>query len=52
VDIMDIKGDTLYISYSGHCANCAGALRGTLAFIRQTLREKVDPSVQVESFQA
>ncbi|OGS35666.1 MAG: iron-sulfur cluster assembly scaffold protein NifU [Elusimicrobia bacterium RIFOXYB2_FULL_49_7] len=52
VDVMDIQGNTIFISYSGHCAGCAGALQGTLSFIRSTLKEKVDPSIQVEPFKA
>ena len=52
VDIMDIRDNTIFIAYSGHCAGCAGAQQGTLSFIREVLKEKVDPSIEVNTFQA
>ena len=52
VEVMDFLNNTVYISYSGHCAGCAGALHGTLSFIQATLRDKVDACLSVETFKA
>ncbi len=47
MDIMDIEGYDVMISYSGACGNCHISTSGTLYFIEQTLQEKVDPKIKV-----
>ena len=47
MEIMDIDGLSVLIRYHGACGNCHISQTGTLAFIQQTLKEKVDPRIQV-----
>ena len=47
MEIMDIDGVNVLIQYHGACGNCHISQTGTLAFIQQTLQEKVDPRIQV-----
>jgi NifU-like protein len=47
MDIMDIDGINVLIRYHGACGNCHISQTGTLAFIQQTLQQKVDPRIQV-----
>lgn len=52
VEILDIRdGDegttVIAITYKGACMSCSSALTGTLNFIENGLREKVDESIRV-----
>lgn len=48
LDIKDMAGQTLiFISYMGACLGCGSALTGTLNFIENGLREKIDDSIRV-----
>ncbi|MBN2306727.1 NifU family protein [Candidatus Peregrinibacteria bacterium] len=47
MEIMDIEGTNVLIRYYGACGNCPIAESGTLVFIQNTLREKVDPRIEV-----
>ncbi|MBU0577870.1 NifU family protein [Patescibacteria group bacterium] len=48
LEIMDIKGLEVHISYQGACAGCPMASTGTLMFVENTLQEKVDKRIQVK----
>ncbi len=41
VEIVDLKGDELLISYHGACSSCYSAFGSTLSFIQETLQKKV-----------
>jgi len=51
VEILDIntrdKNTVVSITYKGACMGCGSALTGTLSFIEQGLRDKVDQSISV-----
>ena len=51
VDILDIsdvgENTNVTISYKGACMGCVSSLTGTLTFIENGLREKVDDSIRV-----
>lgn len=54
MELMDLevpkdpkKPIILYISYYGACGNCHISTGGTLDFITHTLKEKVDPRIDV-----
>jgi NifU-like protein len=48
VDMRERDGGTVvYITYGGSCAMCASSLTGTLSGIQQTLREELDPDIDV-----
>jgi len=47
MEIMDIKGNDVYIKYYGACAGCELAGTGTLQFIEETLRGQVDEDIRV-----
>ena len=51
LEVMDLENTTVFISYTGSCAGCAGALHGTLDFIQKTLQEKLNASITVKPFQ-
>ena len=48
MEIMDIEGTDVLIRYSGACGNCPIAESGTLVFIQNTLKEKVDSRIEVK----
>ncbi|MBN2087230.1 NifU family protein [Candidatus Peregrinibacteria bacterium] len=48
LDIEDIDGLTVYISYQGACVGCPMAATGTLMFVENTLQEKIDPRIRVK----
>lgn len=41
VEVVDLKGDELLISYHGACSSCYSAFGSTLSFIQETLQKKV-----------
>jgi Fe-S cluster biogenesis protein NfuA len=41
--------NTLQIHYEGACGGCPSATLGTLRFIQETLRQKLDPELKVEA---
>ena len=45
VQIVDLVGSQVLISYTGACASCHMALFGTLSFIQQILTAKVHSSL-------
>ncbi len=52
VEVMDMKeegGETIvYIRYLGACMGCAASTTGTFEVIRNTLKQKVDDSIEVQ----
>ena len=48
MEIMDIDGTDILIRYHGACGGCPISESGTLVFIQQTLKEKVDPRLEVK----
>ncbi|MFH0921771.1 MAG: iron-sulfur cluster assembly scaffold protein [Fibrobacterota bacterium] len=50
LEIMDLQGNLLFIQYTGACAGCASAGRGTLQFVEATLKEKVDAGLTVRPY--
>jgi NifU-like protein len=52
VDIMDIHGNDIFVTYTGHCKGCPSAEHGTLAFIQDALHQHVDPSINVKLYES
>lgn len=48
LEVMALEGDTLKVKYAGACGSCPTSVTGTLRFIDQTLKSKVDPALRVE----
>ena len=48
LEIMDIDGLNVLISYYGACGGCPMAGTGTLMFIQDTLQKKIDERIQVK----
>ena len=48
MEIMDIDGTDILIRYHGACGGCPISESGTLVFIQQTLKEKVDPRLEAK----
>lgn len=48
LEIMDIEGLDVLIRYYGACAGCPAATTGTLVFIEETLKDKVDQNIRVK----
>ncbi|MBQ7251295.1 MAG: iron-sulfur cluster assembly scaffold protein [Kiritimatiellae bacterium] len=47
VELVDVKGNKVFVRLTGACATCPGA-QGTLAaLVEKTLRERIDPTVDV-----
>jgi NifU-like protein len=51
VELADIVGKEVQIVYKGACHGCASAEGGTLQLIENTLREKLDPKINVTIYQ-
>jgi len=47
MQIMDIEGPNVLISFHGACGSCAISTTGELVYIQNTLQERVDPRIQV-----
>jgi NifU-like protein len=48
LEIRGITGATISISYQGACQGCAAAGSGTLDFVQEKLRQKIDPAITVK----
>jgi Fe-S cluster biogenesis protein NfuA len=48
MEIMDIDGFDVLIRYYGACGNCPISESGTLVFIQQTLRDRIDERIVVK----
>ncbi len=47
VNILDVKGNEIFISYQGACAGCAAAFTSTLSFIENVLKERLSEEIFV-----
>jgi Fe-S cluster biogenesis protein NfuA len=47
LELVDIKGTTVYIQLQGACAGCAGAGQTLKYLVERTLKEKVDERIRV-----
>ena len=47
MQIMDIDGPNILISFHGACGGCPISTTGELVYIQNTLQEKVDKRIQV-----
>ncbi len=47
VEVVELKGNELIISYQGNCTSCFSAVGATLSYIQQTLKAKVHPDLNV-----
>ncbi|HBG61850.1 MAG: hypothetical protein A2306_12095 [Omnitrophica WOR_2 bacterium RIFOXYB2_FULL_38_16] len=48
LQVVSYKDNVLSIKYQGACGGCPHAAMGTLRFIEQTLKEKVNPDIVVK----
>lgn len=48
LEVVALEGDILKVKYAGACGSCPTSVTGTLRFIDQTLKSKVDPGLRVE----
>lgn len=48
LDVISYQDKVLIISYKGACGGCPHATMGTLKFIEETLKSKVDPDIRVQ----
>jgi len=49
LEVVDLKGTTLYIRYQGACGSCPSSIRGTLVAIENLLKRELDPALEVVS---
>jgi len=48
LQVVSYENNVLSIQYQGACGGCPHAAIGTLKFIEQTLKEKVNPDIVVK----
>jgi len=48
IEIKDLTGYKLTVTYAGACTSCPSSIGGTLSYIAKVLKEKVHPSLDVE----
>lgn len=48
IEIKDLTGYKLTVTYAGACTSCPSSIGGTLSYITKVLREKVHPNIEVE----
>jgi Fe-S cluster biogenesis protein NfuA len=48
LEVISYENKVLKIAYQGACGGCPHATMGTLKFIEQTLKDKVDPEIVVQ----
>jgi len=49
LEVVDLKGNTLFIRYQGACGSCPSSTRGTLVAIENLLKRELDPTIEVVS---
>lgn len=49
LEVVDLKGTTLFIRYQGACGSCPSSIRGTLVAIENLLKRELDPAIEVVS---
>ena len=48
IELVDVKGNTVYVKLSGNCQMCKNAQLTLKNFVENTLREHVNPNIIVE----
>lgn len=48
IEVKDLKGYKVIITYAGACTSCPSAIGGTLSYISKVMREKIHPDLEVE----
>jgi NifU-like protein len=48
IDLVDLKGDELYVQYQGACGSCSSSIGGTLQFIQDSLNNHLGTNLQVK----
>lgn len=47
IQIIERKGDTVYIKYEGACGTCPSAFGGTMMAIQSILRDEISPDIEI-----
>lgn len=48
IDLVDLKGDELYVQYHGACGSCSSSIGGTLRFIEDSLNNYLGTKLTVK----
>lgn len=48
IDLVDLKGDDLYVQYHGACGSCSSSIGGTLQFITDSLNNYLGTALAVK----
>lgn len=48
IDLVDLKGDDLYVQYHGACGSCSSSIGGTLQFITDSLNNNLGTALLVK----
>jgi NifU-like protein len=48
IDLVDLKGDELYVQYHGACGSCSSSIGGTLQFIQDSLNNYLGTTLTVK----
>lgn len=48
IDLVDLKGDELYVQYHGACGSCSSSIGGTLQFIQDSLNNYLATTLTVK----
>ena len=48
LEVLSYENNVVTIKYQGACGGCPHAAMGTLKFIENTLKEKVNPEITVQ----
>jgi Fe-S cluster biogenesis protein NfuA len=47
IEVVERKGNYIYVKYQGACGSCPSSIGGTLQAIQSILRDEVDPEIEV-----
>jgi Fe-S cluster biogenesis protein NfuA len=47
IQVVERKGDTVYIKYEGACGSCPSAFGGTMMAIQSVLRDEISPDIEI-----
>jgi NifU-like protein len=48
IDLVDLKGDELYVQYHGACGSCSSSIGGTLQFIQDSLNNHLGTALAIK----
>jgi Fe-S cluster biogenesis protein NfuA len=48
IDLVDLKGDELYVQYHGACGSCSSSVGGTLNFIQDSLNNHLGTQLAIK----